>query len=65
VYHFGGVKSIVAPMKRVAANSNRAREHYLLKQDRPSHVTLLCLVRDSASRLPGISSIVAMVTRFQ
>lgn len=52
-YNFGGVKAIVAPMKRVAANSNRAREHYLLKQDRPSHVTLLCLVRDSASRLPG------------
>ena len=53
VYNLAGNKSIVAPMKRAASTSNRAREHYLLKQDRPSHVTLLCLVRDSAARLPG------------
>ena len=31
----------------------KPREHVLLKPDRPSHVTILCLVRDAAARLPN------------
>ena len=45
--------SVVAPLKRgPAQGGGRAREHFLLKDDRPSVVTILCLVRDAASRLP-------------
>ncbi|XP_058098298.1 uncharacterized protein LOC131243171 [Magnolia sinica] len=45
-----GRKSIVAPLRRCSA---KAREHFMLKPDRPPHVTILCLVRDAAARLPG------------
>ena len=31
----------------------KPREHVLLKPDRPSHVTILCLVRDAAARMPN------------
>lgn len=48
-----GQKSAVAPLKRFGGKSNaKARDHFMLKSDRPSHVTILCLVRDAAARLP-------------
>lgn len=48
-----GQKSAVAPLRRIGAKSNaKARDHFMLKPDRPSHVTILCLVRDAAARLP-------------
>lgn len=54
VYSFNGSKTIVAPMKRGVGNpTNKPREHFLLKAERPPHINLLCLVRDAASRLPG------------
>lgn len=45
----------VAPVaKRISCISvAKPREHVLLKPDRPSHVTILCLVRDAAARLPN------------
>lgn len=49
-----GRKSIVAPLRRGGGKpTSKARDHYMLKPDRPPHVTVLCLVRDAASRLPG------------
>ncbi|XP_021716250.1 uncharacterized protein LOC110684147 [Chenopodium quinoa] len=49
-----GKKSIVAPLRRCGGKpTSKARDHFLLKRDRPPHVTILCLVRDAASRLPG------------
>lgn len=46
--------SIVGPLKRgPALDGGRPREHGLLRNERPSHVTILCIVRDAASRLPG------------
>lgn len=46
--------SIVSPLKRgPAIDGGRPREHELLRNERPSHVTILCIVRDAASRLPG------------
>ncbi|KAJ7284223.1 hypothetical protein O6H91_Y344900 [Diphasiastrum complanatum] len=48
-----GQKSIVAPLRRCGVKLNsKARDHFMLKPDRPSHVTILCLVRDAAARLP-------------
>lgn len=45
--------SIVGPLKRgPALDGGRPREHILLRNERPSHVTILCIVRDAASRLP-------------
>ena len=32
---------------------SKAREHFLLRSERPSVVTILSLVRDAASRLPN------------
>ena len=32
---------------------SKAREHFLLKSERPSVVTILSLARDAASRLPN------------
>lgn len=44
--------SIVGPLKRgPALDGGRPREHVLLRNERPSHVTILCIVRDAASRL--------------
>ncbi|KAI0563032.1 Nuclear factor related to kappa-B-binding protein [Gracilaria domingensis] len=46
--------SIVGPLKRgPAIDGGRPREHILLRNERPSHVTILCIVRDAASRLPN------------
>lgn len=49
-----GKKSAVAPLRRIGGKPNsKARDHFMLKSDRPPHVTILCLVRDAAARLPG------------
>nr|XP_051225892.1 uncharacterized protein LOC127343742 isoform X2 [Lolium perenne] len=49
-----GEKSIVAPLRRGGGKPTaKARGHPMLLPDRPPHVTILCLVRDAASRLPG------------
>ncbi|CAK8536161.1 unnamed protein product [Lathyrus sativus] len=49
-----GKKSIVAPLRRCGGKpTSKARDHFMLKRDRPPHVTILCLVRDAAARLPG------------
>lgn len=48
-----GEKRIVAPASKKASDGTaKAREHYLLKGDRPAIVTLLSLVRDAACKLP-------------
>lgn len=53
-YHNPWGDSIVGPLKRgPALDGGRPREHGLLRNERPSHVTILCIVRDAASRLPG------------
>lgn len=52
---------MVAPVakKLTTVTTARPREHILLKvpswfkTDRPPHVTILCLVRDAAARLPN------------
>ncbi|KAL9293955.1 putative nuclear factor related to kappa-B-binding protein [Arabidopsis thaliana] len=49
-----GKKSIVAPLRRGGGKpTSKARDHFMLKRERPPHVTILCLVRDAAARLPG------------
>uniref|UniRef100_A0A7N0RA93 DEUBAD domain-containing protein n=1 Tax=Kalanchoe fedtschenkoi TaxID=63787 RepID=A0A7N0RA93_KALFE len=49
-----GSKSLVAPLRRCGGKAtSKPRDHFLLKPDRPPHVTILCLVRDAAARLPG------------
>lgn len=49
-----GGKSAVAPLRRGGGKpTSKARDHVMLKPDRPPHVTILCLVRDAAARLPG------------
>ncbi|CAB4284405.1 unnamed protein product [Prunus armeniaca] len=49
-----GRKSAVAPLTSCSGKpSCRNRDHFMLKADRPPHITNLCLVRDAASRLPG------------
>ncbi|XP_076936471.1 uncharacterized protein LOC143603600, partial [Bidens hawaiensis] len=51
---FDGKKSTVAPSRKGAGKpTSKARDHFMLKRDRPPHVTILCLVRDAAARLPG------------
>lgn len=53
-YKFRDYETIVAPMKRGLGNqSQKPRDHFLLKKERPPHISLLCLVRDAAARLPG------------
>jgi hypothetical protein len=50
-----GSVSIVAPVLRkvqTQVSTSKPRDHALLKSDRPSYVTILCLGRDAASRLP-------------
>lgn len=52
-FHNSWGTSIVGPLKRgPALDGGRPREHFLLRNERPSHVTILCIVRDAASRLP-------------
>eukprot|EP01018_Ginkgo_biloba_P018559 Gb_27287 [translate_table: standard] len=49
-----GHKAVVAPLRRCGGKpTSKARDHFMLKPDRPPHVTILCLVRDAAARLPG------------
>lgn len=53
-YSFRDSQVVVAPMKRGLGNqSQKPRDHFLLRNDRPPHISLLCLVRDAAARLPG------------
>ena len=53
-YVFRNSQVCVAPMKRGLGNQKqKPRDHFLLKKDRPPHISLLCLVRDAAARLPG------------
>ena len=48
-----GDKTTVAPVIRAGGKSVvKAREHAMLKVERPAHVTILSLVRDAAARLP-------------
>ena len=48
-----GGKTTVAPVIRAGGKSVvKAREHAMLKLERPAHVTILSLVRDAAARLP-------------
>ena len=48
---------VVAPVCKKSAVNSKAREHYLLKTERPSYITILCLVRDAAAKLPnGVGS---------
>jgi hypothetical protein len=49
-----GSTSIVAPVvKKIPTGvASKPRDHVMLKSDRPSYVTILCLARDAASRLP-------------
>ncbi|CDQ69943.1 unnamed protein product [Oncorhynchus mykiss] len=51
-----GFESPVGPVKGVfdkEMSLNKAREHTLLRSDRPAYVTILSLVRDAAARLPN------------
>jgi nuclear factor related to kappa-B-binding protein len=51
-----GYESAVGPLKGIPKQGvavSKAREHFLLKSERPSVVTILSLVRDASSRLPG------------
>jgi len=50
-----GSKGIVAPVsKKICFTSaTKPRDHFLLKTERPPYITILCLVRDAASRLPN------------
>lgn len=55
VYYNGdGTTSIVAPVikKKNQQINQKPREHAQLKSQRPAIVTLLCLARDAAARLP-------------
>ena len=52
-YNFDGTTSIVGPVvKKKPPQSQKPREHAQLHSTRPSIVTLLCLARDAAARLP-------------
>ena len=49
-----GLTSIVAPVfKKSKTVITKVREHKLLKDSKPSYLTILSLVRDAASRLPN------------
>nr|XP_048774007.1 nuclear factor related to kappa-B-binding protein-like isoform X2 [Ostrea edulis]XP_056012397.1 nuclear factor related to kappa-B-binding protein-like isoform X2 [Ostrea edulis] len=55
-YRMHDYESVVGPVKGVYTkdnSNNKAREHALLVSNRPSFVTILTLVRDSAARLPN------------
>jgi nuclear factor related to kappa-B-binding protein len=47
-----GSSSSVAPIGK-KGGSGKAREHFLLRPERPAAATLLVLVRDAAARMPG------------
>lgn len=49
-----GEERIVAPAcKKLSDSTAKARDHYLLRAERPSVVTLLSLARDAAAKLPN------------
>jgi len=48
-----GSQSSVSPIGKKSSAVGKAREHFLLRPERPPSVTLLALVRDAAARLPG------------
>jgi len=52
--HPDSSSSVVAPVQKKIPTSGQTkpRDHVLLKADRPSYVTILCLARDAAARLP-------------
>uniref|UniRef100_A0A674BP66 Nuclear factor related to kappaB binding protein n=1 Tax=Salmo trutta TaxID=8032 RepID=A0A674BP66_SALTR len=55
-FRMHGFESQVGPVKGVfdkEMSLNKAREHTLLRSDRPAYVTILSLVRDAAARLPN------------
>uniref|UniRef100_A0AAY4AAI3 DEUBAD domain-containing protein n=1 Tax=Denticeps clupeoides TaxID=299321 RepID=A0AAY4AAI3_9TELE len=55
-FRMHGFESVVGPVKGVfdkETSLNKAREHSLLRSDRPPYVTILSLVRDAAARLPN------------
>uniref|UniRef100_A0A4W3H1W3 Nuclear factor related to kappaB binding protein n=1 Tax=Callorhinchus milii TaxID=7868 RepID=A0A4W3H1W3_CALMI len=55
-FRMHGFESMVGPVKGVFDKDpslNKAREHSLLRSDRPAYVTILSLVRDAAARLPN------------
>uniref|UniRef100_UPI00398ECD8A nuclear factor related to kappa-B-binding protein isoform X2 n=1 Tax=Pristiophorus japonicus TaxID=55135 RepID=UPI00398ECD8A len=55
-FRMHGFDSVVGPVKGVFDKDpslNKAREHSLLRSDRPAYVTILSLVRDAAARLPN------------
>jgi len=55
-FRMHGFQSVVGPVKGVfdkEMSLNKAREHTLLRSDRPAYVTILSLVRDAAARLPN------------
>ncbi|MCO5560621.1 hypothetical protein L7F22_014237 [Adiantum nelumboides] len=62
-----GQKSAVVPLKKLGGKSKaKARDHFMLRSDRPSHITILSLVRDAAARLPqgiGTRADVCMLLR--
>ncbi|XP_033925386.1 nuclear factor related to kappa-B-binding protein isoform X2 [Melopsittacus undulatus] len=55
-FRMHGFESVVGPVKGVfdkETSLNKAREHSLLRSNRPAYVTILSLVRDAAARLPN------------
>lgn len=53
-YNEDSTMSIVAPVaKKPLTNCSKPREHSALKTQRPACITILCLTRDAASRLPN------------
>lgn len=52
--HPDGTSTVVAPVQKKipTIGQTKPRDHVLLKADRPSYVTILCLARDAAARLP-------------
>lgn len=55
-YELHGYQSVVGPVKGVFSKkteTNKAREHALLINDRPAFITILTLVRDAVARLPN------------
>jgi len=48
-----GTPAVVAPVCKKSGLTTKPREHYLLKTERPSFITILCLVRDAAAKLPN------------
>jgi nuclear factor related to kappa-B-binding protein len=44
---------VIFTHSKKARGAAKPRDHFLLKNDRPPHISLLCLVRDAVARLPG------------